>query len=86
VIGHAETLASVEALAVLRVCSVLGPGTSRAAAGDSAARLAAAGVADRPWAGRVEQMPSPFGRSILEVTAGPRDLTSGPAAPPRSTP
>ena len=53
VIGHAETLASVEALAVLRVCSVLGPGTSRDAARDSAAHLADAGVADRPWAGRV---------------------------------
>ena len=53
VIGHAETLASVEALALLRVCSVLGPATSRNAARASAGRLAAAGVADRPWAGRV---------------------------------
>ena len=53
VIGHAETLASVEALALLRVCSVLGPATSRSAARESAGRLAAAGVADRPWAGRV---------------------------------
>ena len=53
VIGHGETIASVEALALLRVCSVLGPATSRSAARESAGRLAAAGVADRPWAGRV---------------------------------
>lgn len=53
VIGHAETLASVDALALLRVCSVLGPATSRSAARESAGRLAAAGVADRPWAGTV---------------------------------
>ena len=53
VIGHAEMIASAEALALLRVCSVLGPATSRGAARDSAGRLAAAGVADRPWAGRV---------------------------------
>jgi hypothetical protein len=53
VIGHAQALASVDALALLRVCSVLGPATSRAAAGQGAGRLAAAGVADRPWAGRV---------------------------------
>jgi len=53
VIGYAETLASVDALALLRVCSVLGPATSRSAARKSAGRLAAAGVADRPWAGRV---------------------------------
>ena len=53
VIGHAEMIASVEALALLRVCSVLGPAASRSAARESADRLAAAGVADRPWAGRV---------------------------------
>lgn len=53
VIGHGETIASVEALALLRVCSVLGPATSRSAARESAGRLAAAGVTDRPWAGRV---------------------------------
>lgn len=53
VIGHAETLASVEALALLRVCSVLGPATSRSAAQESAGRLAVAGVADRPWAARI---------------------------------
>ena len=53
VIGHGEAIASVEALALLRVCSVLGPATSRSAARESAGRLAAAGVADRPWAGRV---------------------------------
>jgi len=53
VIGHSEMIASEEALALLRVCSVLGPPTSRSAARESAGRLAAAGVADRPWAGRV---------------------------------
>ena len=53
VIGHSEMIASVEALALLRVCSVLGPATSRSAARESAGRLATAGVADRPWAGRV---------------------------------
>jgi len=53
VIGHAQALATVDALALLRVCSVLGPATSRAAAGEGAGQLAAAGVADRPWAGRV---------------------------------
>ncbi len=53
VIGHAQALASVDALALLRVCSVLGPATSRAAAGEGAGQLAAAGVADSPWAGRV---------------------------------
>ena len=52
-IGHAQELASVDALALLRICSVLGPATSRAEASQGAARLAAAGVADRPWAGRV---------------------------------
>lgn len=53
VIGHAQTLATVEALALLRVCSVLGPATSRAAAAEAAGQLAAVGVADRPWASRV---------------------------------
>ena len=47
-IGHAQELASVDALALLRICSVLGPATSRAEASQGAARLA-----DRPWAGRV---------------------------------
>ena len=53
VIGLAEAHASVEALGLLRVCSVLGPATCRSAAQESAGRLAAAGVPDRPWAGRV---------------------------------
>jgi hypothetical protein len=53
VIGQAQALGTVEALALLRVCSVLGPATSRGAAGEGAGQLAAAGVADRPWAGRV---------------------------------
>lgn len=53
VIGYGESIASIEALALLRVCSVLGPATTRSAARESAGRLAAAGVADRPWAARV---------------------------------
>ncbi len=53
VIGHAQALASVDALALLRVCSVLGPATTRASADEGARRLAAAGVADRSWAGTV---------------------------------
>lgn len=53
VIGDAERLASVESLALLRVCSVLGPQASRNAAQENASRLAAAGVPDRPWAGIV---------------------------------
>jgi hypothetical protein len=53
VIGHAETLATVEALALLRVCSVLGPEKGRRAAHEGAGRLATAGVVDRPWAGMI---------------------------------
>lgn len=53
VVGHAEKLASVEALALLRACSALGPDTARSAARKSADRLVAAGVPDRPWASRV---------------------------------
>ncbi len=53
VIEHAEALASADALALLRVCSVLGPDSTRAAACDSARGLAAAGVGDRPWASLV---------------------------------
>ena len=53
VIGYGEMIASVEALALLRVCSVLWPAKSRSEARASAGRLAAAGVADSPWAGRV---------------------------------
>ena len=53
VIGHAKALATADALALLRVCSVLGPATSRVAAGEAAVQLSAAGVADRPWAGKV---------------------------------
>jgi hypothetical protein len=53
VINHGEMIASTEALALLRVCSVLGPAKTRIEAQESAGRLSAAGVADRPWAGRV---------------------------------
>jgi len=38
VIGHAQELASVDALALLRICSVLGPASSRAAASQGAAQ------------------------------------------------
>jgi hypothetical protein len=47
VIGYAQALGTADALALLRVCSVLGPATSQAAAGEGAGQLAAAGVADR---------------------------------------
>lgn len=53
VIGHAQAQASVDALALLRVCSVLGPATTRAVADEGARELVAAGVADRSWAGTV---------------------------------
>jgi len=53
VIGYAQALGTADALALLRVCSVLGPATSRAAAGEGSGQLAAAGIVDRPWAGRV---------------------------------
>lgn len=52
-IEHAERLRSVEALALVRVCSVLGPASTRSAAQQGASRLAAAGVPDRPWAATV---------------------------------
>lgn len=53
VIGHAESVATTEALALLRVCSVMGPAAIRSAARTAAGRLAATGMADRPWAGMV---------------------------------
>ncbi|GAA1140835.1 hypothetical protein [Ornithinicoccus hortensis] len=53
VITHAGTLRSADALALLRVCSTLGPQTTREAARAEAGRLADAGVPDRPWAGLV---------------------------------
>ena len=71
VIGHAERLASVEALALLRVCSVLGPATSRNAARKSAGRLAAAGVPDRPWAGRVGSPADAAGVALRGRVRGP---------------
>jgi hypothetical protein len=52
-IVHAEALATEDALALLRVCSVLGPAASRDVACEGAGRLASTGVADRPWAGMV---------------------------------
>jgi hypothetical protein len=53
VIDECDRVASVEALAVLRVCSTLGPAETRAAAKAAADRLEHAGVADRPWVGRL---------------------------------
>lgn len=53
VIGYAQTLATVQALALLRVCSVLGPAVSRGAATEAAGRLVAGGVPDRPWASSI---------------------------------
>lgn len=53
VIKDAEARASADALAVLRVCSVLASDSARAAASEAAGRLAAAGVPDRSWASLV---------------------------------
>ncbi len=53
VTAHAETLATAESLALLRVCSALGPTQSRQAALEAADRLSALGVPDRPWARHV---------------------------------
>jgi hypothetical protein len=53
VTGHCEQVGTADALAVLRVCSVLGPDLTRAAAGVAADRVAGAGVPDRPWAARL---------------------------------
>ncbi|WP_347352911.1 plasmid pRiA4b ORF-3 family protein [Intrasporangium sp.] len=53
VIDWAISLASSEALALLRVASVIGPADSQAHATEAATSLARDGVADRPWAGVV---------------------------------
>lgn len=53
VITHAESMSSPAALALLRVCASLGPDVTRGAAEAAAARVAAAGVADPPWAGTI---------------------------------
>lgn len=53
VIAHAELVGSADALALLRVCGVMGPERTRAAAGHSADRLAATGLPERPWASLV---------------------------------
>lgn len=53
VITDAQRLATAEASALLRVCAVLGPVQTRAAAGEAAGGLAAAGVPERSWAPRV---------------------------------
>jgi hypothetical protein len=59
VIDHCERAGDVEALAALRVCSVLGPDETRTAARAAGDRLAGAGVADRPWAARLGR-PAPL--------------------------
>ncbi len=48
-IGHAESTAKPEALAMLRVVAVLGPPEIQPAAAAAADRLVAAGLTDRPW-------------------------------------
>lgn len=70
VIGQAQALATVDALALLRVCSVLGPATSQAAAAEGVGQLAAAGVADRPWADRIGH-PTMRERGATGTCSGP---------------
>jgi len=53
VIAYADRLGTEPALALLRVCSVLGPEPCRAAAATAAERVAGAGVPDRPWGSRI---------------------------------
>lgn len=48
-IENAEPAGTSDALALLRVCSTLGPDATRAAASEAADRLVADGVKDRPW-------------------------------------
>jgi hypothetical protein len=48
-IGHAESTAKPEALAMLRVLAVLGPPEIQLTAAEAADRLVAAGLTDRPW-------------------------------------
>ena len=50
-IAWAESTASPDALALLRVAAVLGDPETRQQAGSAADRVAASGVQDRPWAG-----------------------------------
>lgn len=50
---HCLKLRTPAALAFLRVAARLGPAPARLAAGQAADQLAAAGVGDLPWAGRV---------------------------------
>jgi hypothetical protein len=53
VVEHAERIGTADALATLRVCAALGPTGCRALATEAAGRVAAAGVAERPWAARL---------------------------------
>lgn len=52
-IGHAESTARPEALAMLRVLAVAGPAEIRLAAAEAADRLVAAGLTDRPWVSKL---------------------------------
>ena len=56
---HCALVGTADALAVLRVCAVLGPDATRAVAGAAADGLAGAGVPDRPWAARLGR-PAPL--------------------------
>lgn len=53
VVEHAERRGTADALALLRVFSLLGPRAARASADAAAERLAALGVPDRPWASTI---------------------------------
>jgi hypothetical protein len=52
-VERAEREGSPDALGLLRVCAVFGPGSTRTLAADAAGRLSASGVADPDWAGQV---------------------------------
>ncbi len=53
---HAERLGTGDALAALHMLAALGPAQARAAAAQAAQRIAARGVAPRPWAERIGQV------------------------------
>ena len=57
VIVRAEGLATAEALALLRVCSVLGPAATRGAAVEAADRLVSAGVPEPKGVEHVSEAP-----------------------------
>src|SRR6266516_4101735 len=55
-IGQAEAEGSPEAMAMVTVLAVMGPGDARSAASGAAARLAAAGLAVPPWAAGLRKL------------------------------